>query len=445
VSSPQRPAATAGSVSLGVSAVHAGLASALALSPTEAAADDDRIVEPVLAAEPRVMREPGEPLQIPDAADERDAFDLETSLVYRIDVETATIRQGGVDVAGYSRLASLLEPQARIGIWRNVAGTIRLPVALADRRELSTLGDGPSTVTFGGETLFPTKFAAPSRSGLRGFASGLLVGVFDQSRTPASPTWTLGLDVEAQIGNPLHACVRSPPEGQESCADPLDQDRDGVRDPEDPPLEPPLDAGMTRESLSIELETRLSRRIRFLEPFGILSGRVELPFRDSPLLRGAAFALPPVRTSLVLGLGIVPWENRERWSRVWFDARVRGAFLSAGPDFSPVFDAVGTSTAPSVRALTSADGRVVGINGVMRRGAHGIIGASTSFSWRASQLIRLGLDLDFEHVTSHALGEETCSAECSPFYRESLNAAPASLSLGAAYSFAVGANGGILF
>jgi hypothetical protein len=428
-----------------LSGARASLALALVAWPTVVAAEGDRIVEPLLTGEPRVMREPGEPLQIPDAADERDAFDLETSLAYRVDVETATIRQGGVDVASYRRLASLLEPQARIGIWRNVAGTIRLPVALADRRELSALTDGPGAVTFAGETLFPTKFAAPSRSGLRGFASGLLVGVFDQSRTPATPTWTFGLDVEVQLGNPLHACVRPPPKEQESCADPLDQDRDGVRDPGEPPLVRPVDSGMTRESLTAELETRVSRRVRFLEPFGILSARVELPFRDSPLLRGAGFELPPVRANLVLGLGIVPWENRERWSRVWFDARVRGAFVSAGPDFSPVFDAVGTSTAPSVRAITTADGRDVGVNGVMRRGAHGIVGASTSFAWRASQLIRLGVDLDFEHVTSHSLGEDGCAPECSPFYRESLHSSPAALSLGAAYAFAVGANGGILF
>jgi hypothetical protein len=415
------------------------------LPPSEAAAEEETVVEPILPAEPRVMREPGEPFQIPDAVDERDAFDFETSLVYRIDVETGTIRQGPSEVASYSRLASLLEPQARIGIWRDVAGTIRLPVVLTDKRELSPLSDGPSAVTFAGETLFPTKLAAPSRSGLRGFASGLLVGIFDQSRDPATPTWTVGLDVEVQLGSPLRACVRPPPEDQETCADPLDQDRDGVRDPGEPSLERSLAPGMTRESLIAELETRISRRIRFLEPFGILSGRLELPFSDSPLLRGAGFTLPPVRTSLVLGLGVVPWENRERWSRVWFDARVRGAFLSAGPDFSPVFDAVGTSTAPSLRAGTMVDGRTVGTNGVMRRGAHGVVGASTSFVWRASQLIRLGLDLDFEHVTSHALGEEDCAADCSPFYRESLHSAPASLSLGAAYSFAVGAHGGILF
>jgi hypothetical protein len=411
----------------------------------KARADDGRTVEPILPAEPRVMREPGEPLQIPDAVDVRDAFDFETSLVYRVDIETATIRQGGADVARYSRLASTLEPQARIGIWRNVAGTIRLPVVLADRRELGTLTDGPSSVAFAGETLFPTQFAAPDRSGLRGFASGLLVGVFDQSRTRATPTWTFGLDVEVQIGNPLHACVRPAPEGQASCADPLDQDRDGEQDPDEPEFTPPLDAGMTRNSMTVELETRLSRRIRFLEPFGILSGRVEVPFRDSPLLRGAGFALPPARANLVLGLGVVPWENRERWSRVWFDARIHGAFLSAGPDVSPVFDAVGTSTATSVRAITTEGGRNLGINGVMRRGAHGVVGASTAFAWRASQLIRLGLDLDFEYVTAHSLGEDDCASGCSPFYREALHSNSAALAIGDAYSFAVGANGAILF
>lgn len=418
----------------------AALASAFAaLAPGAALAE-----EPKLAGEPVIMREPGEPLVIADAADGADPFDIELGLSYRFEAEFGTLTQGDVDGASHQHLTSTLVPEARVGMFADLATVIRLPVLLAETRRIERASGGPEALGASDDVLARLPFEAPARSGLLAASIGLTYGLMNQSRSAGLPTWNVGLFVDVSAGDEMHACDPSPGEDAVSCADPFDADRDGERDEGEPALDGELDAGVTRESVTLRAETKLSRRIRHVEPFLVLDAAFELPLEHSPLLRGGAFTLPPVRASLELGAGLIPWENRERHSRVWLDVRVRGSFFTSGPDFTPLFDALGASPNASLRAVTSDGATDLAFEGVTERGARGTFGAASSFVWRASQLIRLGLDLDLEYQTAHALAAPCEESACDVFDRDALHAG-GELGLADDLTIGIGASGAVMF
>lgn len=406
--------------------------------------------EPVLASEPVVMREPGEPMVLPDAADERDPFDIELQLGYRFSFEGGLLTRGDQDAAAYERFASLLTPEVRIGMYRDLVGFLRLPVLLAETNDIGKRAGGGESLSFEGETLAALPFASPARSGLKSFATGITYGLMNQARDPSLPSWNLGLEAEFSIGDPIHACVKRPVEGELSCADEGDVNRNGARDEGEPALESGLVSGLTRESLTLRLESKLSRRIRFVEPFGGLSAAVELPFADSPLLRDGAFTLPPVHARAELGVGFLPWENRERHSRVWLDLRLRATFVSRGPDISPAFDLAGASSALALRRLVTVGSEQAALNGVMISDAHARIGGLTSFIWRASQIVRFGVEVELEHATPHSVASElSCTqspGSCDDLhYREAVHRDDVELGVSSSVSFGLGASGAVMF
>ncbi len=427
-----------------------GVAPAALAAPPATPATREPVREPVLASEPVVMREPGEPMVLPDAADERDPFDIELQLGYRFSFEGGLLTRGEQAAAAYERFSSLLTPEVRVGMFRDLAGFVRLPVLLAETNEIGKRAGGGESISFQGETLVSFPFASPARSGLKSFATGFAYGLMNQARDPSLPSWNIGLEAEVSIGDPIRACVKRPVEGELACADAADVNRNGVRDAGEPALESGLESGLTRESLTLRLESKLSRRIRFVEPFAGVGAAVELPFANSPLLREGAFTLPPVHARAELGVGFLPWENRERHSRVWLDVRVRATFVSQGPDISPAFDLAGASSALALRQPVTVGSQQGVLNGVLTSEAHARIGGLTSFIWRASQIIRFGVDVELEHATAHSVASELSCSEspgsCDDLhYREALHRDDVELGVSSSVSFGLGASGAVMF
>ncbi len=400
-----------------------------------------RAEEPRIPGEPVIMREPGEPLIIADAADDADVFDIDLGLAYRFEAEFGMALQGDTAMADYERLSSILIPEARVGMFRDLATIVRLPILLAETRRLDRVDGGADALIADDETLVDLPFEAPARSGLVAVTAGVTFGVMNQARAPAFPTWNVGVFVDVSAGDGVHACDPTPGEGAVECADPRDEDRDGVLDTGETSV---FEAGVTRESVTLRAETKVSRRIRYVEPFVVLDAAFEFPLEHSLLRRGGEFVLPPVRTSLELGTGLVPWENRERHSRVWLDLRLRGTFFSSGPDFTPLFDALGSSRSESLRTRNAADADSLAFNGVTERGPRGAFGAASSFVWRASQLIRLGLDLDLEYASGHTLAVPCADAACELTDREILHAG-GELGISDSIMIGIGANGAVMF
>lgn len=403
--------------------------------------------EPRLPGEPSMMREPGEPVSVPDAADGDDPIDVDLALSYVLEIERADITRGRSDtiVADYVRVTSRLEPLLRVGLFHDLAFTARLSLALSDARRLSAVDGTSGRVPVSGDALFALPVKSPDRSGIDHLAFGILYAPLNQARDRALPNLMFGIETLLSLGQPIAACNRAATEGQVACAHFGDLDRDGVVDPNEPDGAGAVDAGYARASASIRARGVVSRRVRYVEPFGVLDAIVEIPLSNSPLALyspDGGEGLPPVRATATLGLGVVPWENRERFSRVWLDVRAFGTFVSRGPDISPLFDALGSSDAAALRsAVSSAAGRAYE-TGVTVVDAHAELGASGAFAWRASSLIQLGVDVALRHEVEHGISEDDAS---SPAYRAAISADDTHFTQTGSLLFEIGAGGQVMF
>jgi hypothetical protein len=406
------------------------------------------------------MREPGEVVDVIDAFDDDDPLDVRIGLAFELDVRGTTLarERGGdaaVPVAVESTVTSRLRPRLDVGVFRDVAISLELPLVLSRTQGLSVLdGDGSGAIAQGGETLARLPFQGPERSGLERVTVGAAAGIMNQARDRELPTWIVGVELRFDVSSPMHACNAAPAEGQVACADPGDRDRDGNRDAGEPALESEIDPGIGRGTLEIGWKTALSRRIRYFEPYGILEGSFEVPIMESALtdaLSASETASLPVTGALALGVLFVPWENRERFSRISLDARVQGAFRTRGLDVGALFDVIGSSDAPSLRSPRDGGGGDFYDAGITVEDAFATLGARAAFAWRASELIAIGVDLGLEHAFAHRItGADACSDgdACKapdPMYREAIDAPGARLSLEDAYRVQVAARGAISF
>lgn len=191
--------------------------------------------------------------EIASAFDEDDSFDLHLSVDYRFDFRRSTIKREaagfpGTDpdgplpvtkdlVAQSSR--HILTPRMSLGLFKDVALSVALPITIGWQRELSldqradpcvfpgdpgggptcvdrtnssTIADGilpdtgfdagdPGGPGFTGSD--PTMFRGPSRAGLDQLHLGLAWAAMNEARDPTKPTWKLGAQVRLAVGKPM--------------------------------------------------------------------------------------------------------------------------------------------------------------------------------------------------------------------------------------------------
>lgn len=431
------------------------------------------------------MVEPGEVTNVIDAFDDGDTFDLNLSLGFEYSTKSAKIRRetsiaapglttGGytsnlLNVASYSETTSKLIPRLDVGVYKDLAVYFRLPIILSNSRELTDL-DGSAgqqdTALAGapGERLFDLPFKSPDRSGIEYFAAGIDVNVMNQARDRTKPTWRFGLEGRFPLGEPMHACTTKNLVGQVQCADPRDINRNGRTDPdiayEDPNIAE-REPGVGRGTVGLEVHTFLSKRIKYLEPYGGFSALFEFHQESSDYglidLDTSLVNMPPIVGSVVLGLMVIPWENREKFGRLTLDFRFTGEYHSEGRDYSELFDALGSSDAPSLRnpqwaAYKPNPDRSAGcVNGVCPPRsivdeqssktyftglsdvqAYGVYRASASATWQASENVKFQLGVGFRHDQAHGIsGDQQCTPKLDdptgghsgPCYREDKNIA----------------------
>ncbi len=257
--------------------------------------------EPRNATEPRVMIEPGEVVNVIDSFDEGKSFSLNIAAPFDYSSKSARILRetsiaapglttGGftthlLNVANYSETTARLSPRLDIGLYHDIAAHIALPFILQNQRQLSQIGgQAPAAAAIAGlpgETLFNVGGAngtmAPTRSGLEHIAAGFDFDILNQARDRTKPTWLIGFEGRFSVGTPMHACNTNPAPGQLQCADPSDVLRNG----NDTSVKPvngvaiegnfgPNDrgAGITRGTMAIEVHTLMSKRLKYVEPYG---------------------------------------------------------------------------------------------------------------------------------------------------------------------------------
>ncbi|CAN5576003.1 hypothetical protein BH09MYX1_BH09MYX1_64120 [soil metagenome] len=399
--------------------------------------------EPVAASEPRLLSETAEVTSVVDAFDRDDPFDLHIFAGFqqmwkRADIHRETelsqpgLSTGGFvpfseNVAAFSQNTSLLNLGVDIGIFRDLAIVFRLPIILSDSRELTDL-DGSSRNPERlndptGEPIFKVPFTSPTRSGIDYLAVGLNWAVLNQQRDVSKPTWVIGVEGRFGVGTPLHACNANPSridprtgKTSEQCPDPV---TGAARDP-----------GISRGMYSIVGKSIISKRFGWVEPYTGFDVIAEFPRTDSDFgasnnLRGSLLNHPPIVGTFTIGLEVIPWERREGFQRLVFDFRIQGIYNSPGREYSELFDALGSSTAPTL-ATPNPGGYVGGPNGtsvvdpsaqkvyfagITDQAGYGAFNAMAGVTWQAGEYIKFGASGGVRFNESHLI---TAGDPCNP-------------------------------
>jgi hypothetical protein len=421
-----------------------------------------RADEPKNATEPRVMIEPGEVVNVIDAFDVGNPFDLNISLGFDYFTKSAKILRetsiqgpgltsGGftthlLNVADYSETMARLTPRLDVGVYHDIAVHLAFPVVLANTRKLTSPGGTPALkdalAGAPGETLFNLPFTSPTRSGLQHIAAGIDFDILNQARDHTKPTWLFGFEGRFSVGTPMHACnPAASMMGQLPCADPSDISRtgkmtsmfDGTFNGGD------RGAGITRGTMALEVHTIMSRRVKYVEPYGGFTALFEFQQDSSDYgvtdLNQSLVNHPPLVGTMMLGMMIIPWENREKFGRLTFDLRFMGQYHSEGRDYSELFDAIGSSAAvslrqpvwagymanpngalpPSVVDPTTQKTYTTGLTDVL---AYGSYRGSASVMWQASEYVKFQFGIGYGHDQGHVI---TGDAPCNPAGTNGLN------------------------
>ena len=422
-----------------------------------------RAEEPRNATEPRVMMESGEVTNVIDAFDEGDAFDINISLGFEYASKSAKILRensiaqpgltsGGftahtLNVASYSETTTKLIPRVDIGIYKDFAAHIALPLILSNARDLAALGGsdkipGVALAAAPGEQAFALPFKSPTRSGLEHIAAGLDVDLLSQARDRTKPTWQFGFEGRFSVGTPMHACNPKPGAGQVQCADPSDVNRNGKSDNPKGQLElegtsvGERSPGVSRGVMGLEVHTMISKRIKYIEPYGGFSALFEFQQSSSDYgisdVDATLVNHPPLVGTMTVGMMVIPWENREKFGRLTLDMRFSGQYHSEGRDYSELFDALGSSDAKSLRtpqwaaykaavcdpkatapcppSEVDTGSQKTYFTGLSDVSAYTSYRASGSVTWQANEYVKFNFGLGYRHDQGHDIsGDPPCN------------------------------------
>jgi hypothetical protein len=441
----------------------AALASTLALGGVA------RAEEPRKVSEPSLLNEAAEVTSVVDAFDDDDKFDLHLSLGFAqswksgkvLRESTSSLPQfssggftsGNMNVATYSQTTSRLLTRADIGLYKDIALIIRMPVILSYDQSLGDL-DGSaahtSITTAGapGEQLFSVPFKSPTRSGIEYLAVGVDVSPMNQTRDRTKPTWTLGVEGRFSVSEPMHPCGNSTglnlPGPQQSCANTTDINRNGVNSEfpdndvgnlEGTNFSGGKSKGISRGTTGLEAHTFISKRVKYIEPYSGFIALFEFQNANSEYgatdLQGSLVNHPPFQGTLLGGIAVYPWEVRDQFQRIELDFRASGTYRSEGRDYSPLFDALGSSDAPSLRrpnfaafnentdpatkalapSVVNKGSQKVYMTGITDVQQHGIYTLSSQVTFQAGEYVKFRLGGAFTAEQGHII---TLDQPCNP-------------------------------
>jgi len=426
--------------------LEAGVAGVLVLLAAARTASAD---EPVGAREPRLMSETAEITSVADAFDGDDPFDLNLLVGFHQSWKHANIRRettiaqpglstGGFvpateNIASYKSSMSSLDVGADIGIYKDFALILRVPVILgwsqslgdlngSAAQDVMALGDPAGGVLNGlpKYDLFSVPFNSPTRSGVDYISAGLDWAIYNQQRDLTKPTWVVGVEGRLAVGTPLHACNATPGATGAECPDPSN------------PTAPSRDPGISRGMDSIIVHTTWSRRFGYIEPYSGFRVQADFAQARSDFQQwnpsNDLDRTPPLLGSFQLGIEVVPFEQRESFQRLSADFRFEGTYHSPGRDYSELFDALGSSQAPSLRSANPssyynpnapAPGPSVAnpatenvyFTGITEQQAFGSFMFSASATYQAGEYVKFSVGSGFTYAQSHLV---TAADTCTP-------------------------------
>jgi len=437
--------------------------------------------EPRKVSEPSVLREPSEVVQVVDAFDDNDLFDLHLSLGYQSTWKTAKILResslidagfsdGGytranLNIAEYSQRVSRLNTRADIGLYKDLALVIRLPIILSDDRELKSLSGSDRNQPLSlqgapGEQLFRLPFKSPTRSGIEYLAIGIDAAPMNQARDATKPTWLIGIEGRFNVSEPMHACNENPTtlnvnseldpatSTQVKCAHVSDVNRNGrsgeyasggMAGSLEGAFAGGRKAGVSRGVTALEAHTIVSRRVKYIEPYGGFRALFEFQNSGSDYgatdLEGSLVNHPPLRGTMIFGLNVIPWEVRDAFQRLNVDVRFTGTYVSEGRDYSELFDALGTSDAATLRypnyaefqggstpgsSVVNPNSRKVYFTGLTDVQQHGVYTLSTNVTWQVGEYVKFNVGGSYTLTQAHLI---TYDQACNPDFANDLDKA----------------------
>jgi hypothetical protein len=391
--------------------------------------------EPVGAREPHLTGETAEITNVVDALDDDDPFDLNLVLGFTQSWKHAKIRResllnqpglasGGFvpateNIATYSSSTSTLLVGADIGLYRDLALILRVPLILNWSQSLGDLNGSSAVVPqlladpLGGQ-LFSVPFTSPTRSGVDYISAGIDWGIYNQQRDETKPTWVIGIEGRLAVGTPLHACNAN---ATVECPDPAN------------PTVNRSDPGISRAMDALIARSVWSRRFGYIEPYTGFWVQAEFPQSrgdygtynpPNDLER-----TPPLLGSFALGFEVVPYERREQYERLSADFRFKGTYHSPGRDYSELFDALGSSQGGSLRipnpaaymggpggtSVAKTGTEEVYFTGITEEQAYGSLTLSASATWQAGEYIKFTAGSGFTYSQPHLV---TAADTCTP-------------------------------
>jgi hypothetical protein len=195
----------------------------------------------------------------------------------------------------------------------------------------------------------------------------------------------------------------------------------------------------------LELHTFLSRRIKYIEPYAGFKALFEFQNSSSDYgqvdLKGSLVNHPPLRGTMILGINVMPWEIRDQFQRIGLDFRFTGTYVSEGRDYSELFDALGSSDAPSLRkpnyaeyrhnpafdqdptqarSVVDEDSRRVYFTGLTDVQQHGVYTLSATFTWQAGEFVKFNVGGGYTVEQGHLLSFDQA---CNPDFADDIDKA----------------------
>ena len=401
----------------------------------------------------RLMRESIQYTNVADAFDEDDPFDLNVHVGYRRSRYTAPLQReindptstagrstaNQLNIGDYEHVRNILDIGVDLGVFRDVMLQVRLPLVLSDTRKIAgsagqAVVSETNPINGANVPLFYLPFEAPTRSGIDRLHLGLAFSVLNQFRRPSFPTWMMLVETNLGLGRLMQPC------------DPSEAGNGVVRNAMGEPTGEPrsCNAGVSQGIHQLRFETRLSRRYRYAEVYSGLGYTFQWPGRAQELFTGAPpdhstsgagnldgfkNVLPPMIGSLTGGVTLIPWEQRQRWQRLTIDLRANFTYLSEGRDYSPLYDALGSSqnaylSEPALEGVpTDFDNNMVDdqvlrrvhFNGLTDVQARGIISGAVTVAIQAAKYVRFQFGTRIAYTSPYLItSTDACNASVSP-------------------------------
>jgi hypothetical protein len=179
--------------------------------------------------------------------------------------------------------------------------------------------------------------------------------------------------------------------------------------------------------------------VKFLEPYGGFRALIEFQNASSDYgatdLNASLVNHPPLQGTMVFGLNVIPWEVRDAFQRLNVDFRFTGTYVSEGRDDSELFDALGSSDAPSMRypnfaeyqqgandpvSKVNPNSQKVYFTGLTDVQQHGRYTLSTNLTWQAGQYVKFNVGAAYTLTQAHFL---TFDQACNPDFAGDLSKA----------------------